>query len=86
MSILESSTRQTIGTTRLKEGQAVYTTKIDGEDFGLPLVSPTRGTIRGVVRTVRSVHNHTVRFTDGTKSRRIHGRTVWLAAPAEEAS
>lgn len=78
------ATDYTIATTLLQEGDAVYTTKADGEDFQLPLVSPTRGKIRGVVRTVRSVRREqggrVVRFTDGSKSRPINGHTGWLSA------
>lgn len=71
-------------TTQLEPGTSVYTTKSDGVDFDLPLVSPTRGMIRGQVREVRSVRREqgrrVVRFTDGTKSRPINGHTVWLLA------
>lgn len=75
----------TEGTLVLKPGEHVYTTKVDGDDFGIDLVSPTRGTVHQVVREVRSVvaanGGRVVRFTDGTKSRPVHGRTAWLVAP-----
>lgn len=69
-----------ISTKGLVPGDTVYTTKPCGEDFGIPLVRPTRGTVRGVVRTVKSVVGGVVRFTDGTKSPILHGRTAWLEA------
>ncbi len=55
------------------------TSPVVGEDFGLPLVEPTTRTVRArEVRTVRSVVGGVVRFTDGTKSRKLHGRTSWV--------
>lgn len=72
-------------TVNLAEGMTVVTSEIDGEDFGIPLVSPTTRLVRDrTERTVRSVvrgsGGQVVRFTDGTKTRPIHGRTTWLVA------
>lgn len=69
----------TIGTAQLNPGDVVYT-RPDGVDFDIPLVKPTRGTLRGEPRTVRSVVGGVVRFTDGAKSRKLHGRSAWLSA------
>lgn len=71
----------TTPTTQLQPGHRVYTKDLGETDFDIPLVARTRGTVRGIVREVRSVHGHVVRFTDGTKTRRLHGRTVWVVAP-----
>lgn len=76
-------------TVELKPGAVVATTWPDGEDFGLPLVSPTRAVERpgrkGVAwREVRSTLHQAggtvVRFTDGTKTRPLHGRTAWVVS------
>lgn len=72
----------TVSTTDLEPGTVVATKDTGRTDFGLPLVAPTRGTVRCTWRTVR---NHVrarggtvVWFDDGTKSEPIHGRTVWM--------
>lgn len=66
-------------TSELQPGDYVITSEVYAEDFGLPLVMPppSRKGPR-VVRTVKSVVGGVVRFTDGTKTRRLHGRTVWV--------
>jgi hypothetical protein len=66
-------------TSQLIPGTRVYT-RDDGIDFDIPLVRPTRGRIFGTPREVRSVVGGVVRFTDGTKSRRLNGHTGWLEA------
>ncbi len=75
----------TIAMTALRGGERVYTKDTGETDFGLPLVRPTRGTVRSVVRTVRAAHRAqggTVAwFNDGTKTPPLHGRTVFLVAP-----
>lgn len=72
-------------TVNLAEGMVVVTSEVDGHDFDIPLVSPTTRQIRNrIERTVRSVVHgsggRVVRFTDGTKTRPLHGRTTWLVA------
>ena len=76
-----------IGTTQLAEGAVVLTTAPIGDDFGIPLVAPARGAAalaKAVHRTVRShcraSGGTVVWFTDGTKTRPIHGRTAWWPA------
>ena len=72
--------------THLEAGQQVVTSEIDGDDFGLPLVSPTTREVRNrVVREVRGKNNGRVWFTDGTKTRKMHGRTSFVVAEAEPA-
>ena len=69
----------TRSTSSLEPGDYVVTSDVIGEDFGLPLVEPTTRALRHrQVRTVRSVVGGVVRFTDGTKTRRLHGRTAWV--------
>lgn len=79
-----------LATCKLEPGTVVVTTAPDGDDFGIPLVSPThalhrpgrRGAeqreVRGTCRTQGGV---VVWFTDGTKSRPVHGRTTWMVKP-----
>lgn len=72
---------QTVSTANLVPGQRVVTSEVDGEDFGIPLVEPTTRAVRNrVVRVVRGAHNRTVWFEDGTKTRKLHGRTSWVLA------
>ncbi len=70
-------------TVHLEAGMTVVTSEVDGADFDIPLVSPTtRMTRNRTTRTVRSVvrgsGGQVVRFTDGTKTRPLNGRTTWL--------
>ena len=66
-------------TTELEPGDYVVTSEVIGVDFGIPLVEPTTRRLRHrTVRTVKSVVGGVVRFNDGTKTRRLHGRTSWL--------
>lgn len=81
---------ETVSTTDLAAGDQVLTTAPDGTDFGLPLVSPTTRRAHGE-RAVRTVRNHVrcrggqvVWFTDGTKTRPINGRTIWVRAEARD--
>lgn len=68
-----------VQTSHLQADDRIVTSEVVGEDFGLPLVEPTTRQVRKrEVRTVRSVVGGVVRFTDGTKSRRLHGRTCWV--------
>lgn len=75
-----------VSTTELATGDRVLTSAPDGSDFGLPLVSPTTRNARGekVIRTVRAHHRcqggRVVWFTDGTKTRPMNGRTIWVLA------
>lgn len=77
----------TKSTTELAAGDRVLTTHVDGEDFGIPLVGPTASIVesRRVARTVRTAiraqGGRVVWFVDGTKSRPLHGRTVWHLTP-----
>jgi len=67
--------------TQLEAGVEVITSEVDGDDFGLPLVSPTTREVRNrVVRQVRGKNNGRVWFTDGTKTRKMHGRTSFVLA------
>lgn len=76
----------TVATGHLEPGTFVHTVEAGGKtDFGMPLVKPTTGRVRSTVREVRSSVSGVVRFTDGTKSSKLHGRTVWLLATEEEA-
>jgi len=66
-------------TAHLEPGDHVVTSDVIGVDFDIPLVEPTTRALRKrTVRTVKSVVGGVVRFTDGTKTRRLHGRTVWV--------
>lgn len=66
-------------TSQLEAGDYVVTSGVVGEDFQIPLVEPTTRALRNrTIRTVKSVVGGVVRFTDGTKTRRLHGRTVWV--------
>lgn len=72
----------TTATSALQPGTLVITTTVDGEDFGLPLVSPThrpgRGAeVRQVRNTCRTRNGTVIWFADGSKSRPVHGRTTW---------
>lgn len=72
-------------TVELQYGDEVVTSEPDGDDFGLPLVSPTtrqrrNRTVRIVKSVVRQNGGQVVRFTDGSKTRPMHGRTSWLLA------
>lgn len=74
-----------MNTTALTPGTRVLTTDPDGDDFGIPLVSPAQLTSRGRGAVVREVRRRcrvqggtVVWFTDGTKSHVAHGRTMWL--------
>jgi hypothetical protein len=69
-----------VNTSQLTSGSVVLTTEPDGDDFGIPLVSPTRrhvGEPRTVRGTCRARGGVVVWFTDGTKTRPTHGRVVW---------
>jgi hypothetical protein len=71
--------------THLEPGAMVLTTAPVGDDFGIPLVDPWRlKCTTAVPRLVRSRHRAqggtVVWFTDGTKSRPLHGRTAWQPA------
>lgn len=77
------------GTTALQAGDVVFTTEENGSDFTIPLVIPHLGRPRvdGPVEVRREVRNvvrtgpgSVVWFTDGTKSRPVHGRTAWRLA------
>lgn len=71
----------TRSTAHLEPGDRVVTSDIVGTDFDLPVVEPTsRRFHHREVREVRSVVGGVVRFTDGTKTRRLHGRTGWEVA------
>lgn len=72
------------GTSHLQPGTFVHTVD-DGIDFDIPLAKPTRGTVRSTIREVKSVVGGVVRFTDGTKTKKLNGRTAWLLATEEEA-
>ena len=74
----------TEATCRLAPGTMVHTVN-DGMDFDIPLAKPTSGRVRSTVREVKSVVGGVVRFTDGTKTKKLHGRTSWLVATEEEA-
>jgi len=68
-----------VSTKHLQADDRVVTSTVVGEDFGIPLVEPTTRAVRAIeVRTVRSVVGGVVRFTDGAKSRKLHGRTCWV--------
>lgn len=68
-----------VSTTNLQPDDRIVTSEVVGTDFNIPLVEPTTRRLRGrVVRTVKSVVGGVVRFTDGTKSRKLHGRTCWV--------
>lgn len=72
----------TVPTVNLTPGDQVVASEPIGEDFGIPLVEPTtrqvrKRTVRKVRSVVRSSGGMVVRFEDGTKSRPVHGRTVW---------
>lgn len=70
-----------VSTVNLRPDDRVVTSDVIGEDFGLALVEPTtRGVRHREIRTVRSVVGGVVRFNDGTKTRRLHGRTAWVRA------
>ena len=73
----------TEATCRLEPGTFVHTVD-DGTDFDIPLARPTTGRVRSTIREVRSVVGGVVRFTDGTKSKKLHGRTVWQVATEAE--
>ena len=78
----------TVSTMALVPGDVVLTRRHTvGDDFGIPLVVPSHGRPenrggRAVPRTVRSrvrgAGGQVVRFTDGTKTPPIHGRTSWV--------
>lgn len=74
----------TVSIAHLSGGERVYTADLKETDFGLPLVRPTRGRVRATVRTVRAAHRArggmVVWFEDGTKTRPMHGRTVFEEA------
>lgn len=75
----------TKSTTHLTAGDIVATSLPDGTDFGLPLVAPTTRQVRNRVnREVRNVLHArggmVVWFTDGTKTRPLHGRTSWMVS------
>lgn len=72
-----------VGTAHLTPGTFVHT-KDDGTDFDIPLAKPTTGTVRSTIREVKSVVGGVVRFTDGTKTKKLHGRTAWRVATDEE--
>jgi hypothetical protein len=60
-----------VNTAQLTSGSVVLTTEPDGDDFGIPLVSPTRrhvGEPRTVRGTCRARGGVVVWFTDGTKT------------------
>jgi hypothetical protein len=68
-----------VSTRQLQPDDRVVTSEVVGTDFGLPVVEPTtRAVRRRTVRTVRSVVGGVVRFTDGTKTHKLHGRTSWV--------
>lgn len=77
---------RTVAAARAAPGTVVLTTDVTGTDFGLPLVDPTRGR-GGFTRTVRSHLRESggtvVRFTDGSKTRPLNGRTVFTLAEDE---
>ena len=68
----------------LTTGDVVLTTHVDGDEFGIPVVSPTHSKVekRRVARTVRfrcrSRGGIVIWFVDGTKTRPLHGRTGWM--------
>lgn len=74
--------------TELRPGDSVLTTHVDGDDFGIPLVGPTRSIVekRRVARTVRAAvrvgGGRVVWFIDGTKTRPLHGRTAFEESPS----
>lgn len=72
-----------VATCHLAPGTFVHT-RDDGVDFDIPLAKPTTGTFRSTIREVKSVVSGVVRFTDGTKTKKLHGRTVWRVATEEE--
>lgn len=73
----------TVSAAHVEPGTRVVTSDEIGTDFGLPLVEPTRRQ-GGFVRTVRSHLRESggtvVRFTDGTKTRPLHGQTAFVLA------
>jgi hypothetical protein len=80
----------TVPIVHLLPGQLVYTSAVAGQDFGLPLVEPNlrlRGrVVRQVRNSVKCQGGHVVWFTDGTKTRPLHGRAVLrIAEPADVA-
>jgi hypothetical protein len=69
-----------VNTAQLTSGSVVLTTEPDGDDFGIPLVSPTRrhvGEPRTVRGTCRARGGVVVWFTDGTKTRPVRGNVSW---------
>lgn len=79
-----------VATAYLAPGTTVLTTEPDGDDFGIPLVSvgkpstrraPATRTVRQRARTGAGI---VVWFTDGTKTRPLHGRTAWTVWHATE--
>lgn len=74
-----------VQTSNLQSGLRVVTSTPIGDDFEIPLVEPTTRQVRKrEVREVKSVVGGVVRFTDGAKSRRLHGRTTWQIAREPE--
>ena len=79
MTVLAYPNRSTVN---LEPGMTVVTSEIVGHDFDIPLVEPTtrqtrNRTTRVVKSVVRGQGGQVVRFTDGTKSRPVNGRTTW---------
>lgn len=72
----------TVPTSQVEPGMRLVTSEVlERTDFGIPLVEPTSRAVRKrVVREVRGRGNRRVWFTDGTKTDRLHGRTVWTLA------
>lgn len=74
----------TVATVRLEPGTFVHTLDA-GADFEIPMAKPSGGNKRHIIiREVKSVVGGVVRFTDGSKSAKLHGRTSWVLATEEE--
>lgn len=72
-----------ISTTNLQPGDWVHTDDA-GDDFGLELCTPHHKAKGSTIREVKSVVGGVVRFTDGAKTVKLHGRTAWRPATEDE--
>jgi len=72
-----------VSTTNLEPGDWVHTESA-GDDFEIPMVKPHHRVKGSTIREVKSVVGGVVRFSDGTKTAKLHGRTAWRPATEEE--